>query len=151
MKEKEINSLFDEWNRALQTGDPKKVVALYADQAILLPTVSNQVRHNHQEIEEYFTHFLAKEPIGKINESNVRIYEQLAINSGIYTFTFKDSSIVQARFTFVYRLRDDSRLIVEHHSSQMPEQQENYASTNSKMLREVHLRTKNNLKAYLKE
>ena len=60
MSENEIKALFDEWNTALQTGDPKKVAALYENNAILLPTVSNQVRHNHPEIEDYFVHFLAK-------------------------------------------------------------------------------------------
>lgn len=115
-------SLFDEWNNALQTGDPRKVAALYDESnGILLPTVSNEVRHNRAEIEEYFVHFLANGPNGKINEANVRIFGQLAINSGVYTFTFKDGATVQARFTFVYRQNDGRWIIVEHHSSQMPE------------------------------
>jgi uncharacterized protein (TIGR02246 family) len=88
MEKGEITVLFDQWNSALQTGDPKQVAALYATDAILLPTVSNQVRHNHQEIEDYFVHFLAKGPQGKIDESNVRIIDDIAINSGVYTFTF---------------------------------------------------------------
>lgn len=117
----EISSLFDEWNNALQTGEPQKVAALYDDNAILLPTVSNKVRHNHEEIEDYFTHFLAKGPQGKIDEANIRIYGQLAINSGIYTFTFGDGTKVQARYTFVYRWNEKRWMIVEHHSSQMPE------------------------------
>lgn len=121
MNRDEITSLFDEWNGALQTGSPKNVAALYESNGILLPTVSNKVRHNHEEIEDYFVHFLEKGPKGKIDESNVRIFGQLAINSGIYTFTFKDGSNVQARFTFVYRWNGERWMIVEHHSSQMPE------------------------------
>jgi len=117
----EIESLFEHWNNALQTGDAKKVVALYQKDGILLPTVSNQVRHNHEEIEDYFIHFLAKGPKGKINESNVRIFDGFAINSGVYTFTFNDGGVVQARFTFVYRKNNSHWKIVEHHSSQMPE------------------------------
>jgi len=54
-------------------------------------------------MKDYFIHFLAKEPKGIIDESNVRIFDQLAINSGIYTFSFNDGTLVQARFTFVYR------------------------------------------------
>ena len=42
--EKEIASLFDRWNQSLQTGDPHKVVANYAERSILLPTVSNKPR-----------------------------------------------------------------------------------------------------------
>ena len=115
----EIEALFDQWNNALKTGDPKEAAALYATDAILLPTVSNKVRHNHEELKTIlFT--LAKIPTGKIDESNVRIFNDIAINSGVYTFTFADSTNVQARFTYVYK--DDKRwFITEHHSSQMPE------------------------------
>ncbi len=121
MNESEILSLFDEWNNALQTGEPKNVAALYETNAILLPTVSNKVRHNHEEIEDYFVNFLAKGPEGKINEANVRTFGDVAINSGVYTFTFKDGASVQARFTYVYRWNGQQWMIVEHHSSQMPE------------------------------
>ena len=121
MNTEKITSLFDEWNRALQTLDVKKVSALYEKDAILLPTISNKVRHNHEEIEDYFLHFLAKKPKGKIDESNVRIFDGIAINSGIYTFSFEDNSTVQARFTFTYRWNGIRWMIVEHHSSQMPE------------------------------
>ena len=61
-----ISSLFEVWNNALQTGDPNKVAELYEPNAILLPTVSNKVRHNHEEIADYFVHFLAKGPEGKV-------------------------------------------------------------------------------------
>ena len=121
MDTNEIAALFDEWNSALQTGEPKKVASLYESNGILLPTVSNQVRHNHEEIEDYFVSFLAKGPSGKIDESNIRSFGQLAINSGVYTFSFKDGSTVTARYTFVYRWNGQRWKIVEHHSSQMPE------------------------------
>ena len=121
MNNNKILTLFDQWNNALKTGNPKVVSALYATDAILLPTVSNKVRHNHEEIEDYFVHFLAKVPSGQIDESNVRIFNDLAINSGVYTFTFADGSSVQARFTYVYKWDGENWLITEHHSSQMPE------------------------------
>jgi uncharacterized protein (TIGR02246 family) len=121
MTKNEIRSLFDDWNSALQTEDPSIVTALYESDAILLPTLSNQVRHNRKEIEDYFVQFLGKKPEGKIEESNVRLFNQLAINSGVYTFTFNDGAIAKARFTFVYRWNGVCWKIVEHHSSQMPE------------------------------
>ncbi|MDP6968291.1 MAG: DUF4440 domain-containing protein [Gammaproteobacteria bacterium] len=93
--------------------------------AILLPTISNKVRHNQQEIEDYFGHFIAQGPTGKIDEANIRIFGQIAINSGTYTFTFKDGAVVQARYTFVYRWDGECWLIIEHHSSQLPEQPHN--------------------------
>ena len=121
MSQNDILSLFETWNSALQTGEPKNVAALYETNAILLPTVSNKVRHNHEEIADYFVNFLAKGPVGKIDESNVRTFGDIAINSGVYTFTFKDGSAVQARFTYVYRWNGQDWKIIEHHSSKMPE------------------------------
>ena len=114
-----ISKLIDNWNLALQTKDAKKVVD--SSSAILIPTISNKVRHNHREIEDYFIYFLSKGPSFKIDESNIRLFKSLAVNSGIYTATFKDGSSVKARFTFVYQYISDRWLIIEHHSSMMPE------------------------------
>lgn len=121
MIDAEISALFDAWNSAIQTGNPKTVAALYGDGAILLPTLSNKVRHNQDEIEDYFVQFLAKGPKGRIDEANIRLHGEVAINSGVYTFAFNDDSKVQARYTFVYRWSGGRWMIVEHHSSQMPE------------------------------
>lgn len=116
-----IRALFDQWNNALQTRNPAEVVKLYAGNAILLPTVSNKVRRSHAEIEDYFVGFLARGPSGTINESDVRTFGDIALHSGIYTFSFSDASQVQARFTYVYRWNGTVWQIIEHHSSQMPE------------------------------
>ncbi len=122
MNDNKILDLFARWNAALATGNPDAVTSLYADDAILLPTVSNQVRHNHEEIRDYFVSFLAKEPQGVIDEANVRfLADNLAINSGVYTFTFGNGDQVTARFTYLYRLIDGVWKIAEHHSSAMPE------------------------------
>ncbi|AFZ03592.1 SgcJ/EcaC family oxidoreductase [Calothrix sp. PCC 6303] len=122
----EIASLFDKWNSSLQTGNPEQVTANYAANGVLLPTVSNKVRHNKAEIKEYFQKFLLLKPAGKIDEQNIRIYCNLAINSGVYTFNLTQNgkvNQVQARYTFVYQKADGDNkwLIVEHHSSAMPE------------------------------
>jgi uncharacterized protein (TIGR02246 family) len=121
MNKNDILALFKQWNDAIKTKKAKNVVALYDESAILLPTISNQVRFNHEEIEDYFDNFLAMVPVGHIDESNVRIFDQIAINSGIYTFTFKGGNKVKARYTFVYRWNGLRWMIIEHHSSQMPE------------------------------
>jgi len=120
MNKHSVTELFEVWNQALQTNEPKQIASLYAEDAILLPTVSKQVRHSHAEIEDYFLHFLAKGPNGELVESNVRVFDELAINSGIYEFSFKDGTNVAARFTFVYQNQGNEWKIIEHHSSQMP-------------------------------
>ena len=122
MNHDDVVALFEAWNAALATLDPDAVTAMYADDAVLLPTVSNQVRHNHAEIRDYFVNFLQKSPQGVINESNVHILsESHATNSGVYTFTFGDGSTVTARFSYLYAATDAGWKILQHHSSAMPE------------------------------
>jgi len=98
----------------------------YAPDAVLLPTVSDEVRKTRAKIIDYFDHFLTKKPRGTIKDSTVKIIgDKVAIDTGIYEFTLKNGDAtekVQARYTFVYELRDGKWLIVNHHSSLMPEQ-----------------------------
>ena len=122
VNEEQVIALFGEWNDALATGDPDVVTNMYAEDAVLLPTVSNQVRHNHAEIRDYFVAFLAKQPQGVITESNARVLsDTLATNAGVYVFTFGDGSTVSARFNYTYELRGGAWKIIQHHSSAMPE------------------------------
>ncbi len=120
--EKEIASLFDRWNQSLQTGDPHKVVANYAERSILLPTVSNKPRLTPAEKEDYFHHFLENGPSGVINMRMIFIGCNSAVDAGLYTFTFKKTgSKVNARYTYTYRWDGKQWLITSHHSSAMPE------------------------------
>lgn len=124
--QQEIAALFPAWNAALATGDPQKVADLYAPDAVLLPTVSNNVRTTRAEIVDYFQHFLENKPSGTIEQEVVNVLDaDTAVNTGVYRFalTGKDgtSSQVEARYTYVYELRDGKWLIVNHHSSAMPE------------------------------
>ena len=122
MNDADVLGLFDQWNTALSTLNPDTVTELYADNAVLLPTVSNQVRHNHEEIKDYFVGFLQKSPQGVVDEFNVNILSDThATNSGVYTFTFGDGSKVSARFSYLYVASDDGGKILQHHSSAMPE------------------------------
>ncbi len=117
----QISALFDRWNRSLATLDPDKVVANYAQDAVLLPTVSNKPRTNHAEIRDYFVHFLEKKPQGRIDRRVLKIGCNVAQDVGLYTFRFKDGSEVSARYSYVYEYRDGQWLIAHHHSSAMPE------------------------------
>ena len=116
-----VASLFDRWNSSLKTHDSDKVVANYADDAVLLPTVSNKPRTNHEEIKDYFNAFLKKDPSGVIDRRIIKIGCNIAQDVGTYTFTFKGGQKVSARYTFVYEYKDGDWLIAHHHSSAMPE------------------------------
>jgi uncharacterized protein (TIGR02246 family) len=119
--EGEIAGLFDRWNASLATLDPDQVVANYAPDAVLLPTVSNTPRTNHAEIRAYFTDFLKKTPQGRIDRRIVKIGCNVVQDVGVYTFSLKGGQKVQARYTFVYEFRNGQWVIAHHHSSAMPE------------------------------
>ncbi|AZF10833.1 hypothetical protein C4J93_2635 [Pseudomonas sp. R2-37-08W] len=132
VKDREIAGLFDRWNSALQTGNVKSVVDLYAPGAVLQPTVSNQVRTTPEQITDYFNHFLMLKPVGQINYREIRqLGSNVAMDSGVYTFTLTESDgkvrQVQARYTFVYEQVGGQWKILNHHSSAMPEVQVKHA------------------------
>lgn len=119
---KEIAALFDRWNEALKSGKPENVVALYAKDSILLPTVSNQARYTPAQKEDYFHHFMEKKPSGQINERYIQIGCDSAFDAGIYTFTFaKTGESVVGRYSYTYKWDGKQWLISSHHSSAMPE------------------------------
>jgi hypothetical protein len=69
--ENEVQELFDGWNDALATLDAEQVADRYAPDAVLLPTVSNEVRTDRAGILDYFEHFLENKPQGTILTSHV--------------------------------------------------------------------------------
>ena len=120
--EKTIAGLFDRWNDTLRTGTPAQIAALYADDAILLPTLSNTPRYTTAQRVDYFNHFQAKRPRGHIDEHVVFLGCNVAVDAGVYTFTFdKEGGRVQARYTFTYAHDGERWRITSHHSSAMPE------------------------------
>jgi uncharacterized protein (TIGR02246 family) len=92
---------------------------------VLLPTVSNNVRTDRAEIVDYFQHFLQSKPVGAIDEEVIKIVDRdTAINTGVYHFNLtKDGKRqrVNARYTYVYEFMNGKWLILNHHSSAMPE------------------------------
>ncbi|GAA1582423.1 SgcJ/EcaC family oxidoreductase [Actinoplanes couchii] len=120
--EAQIRELFVEWNASLATGDSGKVADRYAADAVLVPTVSNEVRADRARIVDYFDHFLENDPTAVITESHVSVLDaDTAVDTGTYRFTLGGDRTVDARYTFVYEQRDGAWLIVNHHSSAMPE------------------------------
>lgn len=124
----EILALFERWKEAVREGDLDKIVEQYSSEAILIPTMSNKVCHNHSEIREYFVKFLKKKPSCEIEETNLCLRDDIAINSGIYTFCVcgskeEETCCLRARFSFVYQKFGNKWLIIEQHSSLMPEKE----------------------------
>ena len=120
--EGEIASLFDRWNRALQSGDPQRVVANYANRSILLPTMSGRARLTPSEKLEYFREIMEAQPAGEVTLRQITINGTMAVDTGHYTFRFaKTGQEVAARYSFTYRWDGQQWLIVSHHSSPLPD------------------------------
>ena len=106
----------------MQTGDPHKIVAHYAERSILLPTLSNKPRLTPAENEDYFHHFVENRPSGKTDLRIVEIGCNTAVDAGLYTFAFaKTGAAVSGRYSYTYRWDGSKWLITSHHSSAMPE------------------------------
>lgn len=116
-----VAALFERWNKSLLTGDPAKVVANCAPDAVLLPTLSKKVRYTQKEREDYFRGFLKKKPVGHIDSRTIRTGCNEALDTGTYTFTFGDGSKAAARYTFTHGWNGKNWVITSHHSSAMPQ------------------------------
>ena len=119
--ERDIAALFDRWNASLQTGDPEKVADNYAEDAILLPTVSDRPRVTRAGRVEYFEHFLHDRPFGHIDFRRIYLGCNAAVDAGLYTFTFeRTGEVVPARYSYSYKWDGKRWLITSHHSSALP-------------------------------
>jgi uncharacterized protein (TIGR02246 family) len=121
-----IEAQFAKFNEAWATKDPAKVTALFAKDAVLLPTVSNEPRTTPEGINNYFVKFLAGSPVGTINTSNVRLGCNIATRLGTWTVTMTDAktgvkSDVKARYSFIYSYEGGEWKVAHLHSSMMPE------------------------------
>jgi uncharacterized protein (TIGR02246 family) len=120
-----IDQQFSRFNQALLSRDADKVTALFAPDAVLLPTLSDEMRTTRAGIRDYFVHFLEKSPDGRVDKSETKIGCNEASRMGNWSIEVTDpktheKSTVHARFTFIYRY-SGGRWWIEHlHSSLMP-------------------------------
>jgi uncharacterized protein (TIGR02246 family) len=118
----EVAAATSEWIATFNTRDPDRIAALYAPDAILWGTVSSTIRTTHREILEYFTESATKRPNLRmfLGEYHVRIYGDIATNSGYYTSRNPvngEDVVIPMRFTFTYRKEGGRWMVVNHHSS----------------------------------
>lgn len=125
---KEVSEVYHKWCKAIgeAKGDPKVVVKYYAPKATLVPTLHHKILINKDGgLDAYFAKLTSNEDIKCIPEENqIRIHGSTVINSGLYEFSFKNKDekvLIPSRFTFVYEKFGDKWLIVNHHSSKMPQ------------------------------
>ena len=76
------------WIDAMGSDDQERVLALYDPEAVLWGTTSPAIRDTPASIREYFD-FLRTAPSyykGVLGEQRIRVYGDMAINTGTYTF-----------------------------------------------------------------
>lgn len=116
------------WIEGMGSHDQERVLALYDPEAVLWGTTSPTIRDNPARIREYFNFLRTAPPHykGVLGEQRIRVYGDMAVNTGTYTFIGPALDAAgkpisrAARFSFVYRNREGRWLIVDHHSSAVP-------------------------------
>jgi len=117
----QVKGWFERWNQALASGDPAQVAQLYDRHALLLPTLSAQLRDTPEAITAYFATFLTRHPSGTVTQRQIELGCNLAVDAGTYRFDLHDPEArVEARYTFVYGRREGEWRILHHHSSLEP-------------------------------
>ena len=119
---KTVHQNFSLWEKTLHTKDPKAMARLYAENATFLPTVSGEFKKGQTGVEEYFEHFLEKNPTGEIIEEETQtLGPDCYLHSGLYNFEVgpnRNRQIVEARFTFLWKQNSRGEWkIIHHHSS----------------------------------
>jgi uncharacterized protein (TIGR02246 family) len=114
------------WAAAVGEDEPDKVLPLYSDDAVLWGTLSPTVRAERSALRDYFVTAFRALPGLKVSfgDQLIRVYGNSAINTGYYTFTYvKDgeAKVFPARYSFTYVKNGENWLIVDHHSSALPQ------------------------------
>jgi uncharacterized protein (TIGR02246 family) len=121
----DVSAVMQKWIDGMTRHDMDSVVALYDPEAVLWGTRSPVLRDRPESVRQYFEILRSVPPSYKavLGEQRIRVYGDMAINTGTYTFSeMRDGKEIArpARFSFVYRYRNGRWLIVDHHSSASP-------------------------------
>lgn len=114
------------WATVFADNNPDTMLGFYAKDGVLWGTLSPTVRSDPAAIKAYFVAAFQALPKAtvKFGDQLVRVYGNTAVNTGYYTFSYvKDgeSKSIPARYSFTYVKTGDTWMIVDHHSSAMPQ------------------------------
>jgi hypothetical protein len=118
--------LLKTWIRYVNDGELEKLLALYREDAVLIPTFSNRILDKPEKLHEYFQKLLSREELSVVvHEKTVsthKITDTVYTLSGIYCWRLAvDDEMLsfEARFSFLFDLSLPAP-IIQHHSSQIP-------------------------------
>lgn len=120
-------AVLSRWNALVNAADKEGVLALYSDEAVLLPTFSGTNRTSGEAIGSYF------DGLAGFDDISVRIHEDSLVSqqlegsvyclSGMYRWRWTrdgQRSRIEARFSYVIDISREAP-ILHHHSSVVPE------------------------------
>lgn len=114
-----------QWAELFAHADPDRMAALYLSDAVLWGTFATRLIQGRVAIREYFVRAFASgvAPRAELGEHLARLYGEVAVCSGHYTFTLGvqgEARTLPARFSFTFRQQDGLWLVADHHSSLLP-------------------------------
>lgn len=123
---RKAEDVLKQWMDAVNNGDLEGLVALYADNAVLIPTFSSRLLNAPEKIRDYFQKLASREDLSiALHEKTVivqPIHANVVSMCGIYCWRFSiDGEMLsfEARFSYVLDLSAE-KPIINHHSSQIP-------------------------------
>jgi uncharacterized protein (TIGR02246 family) len=121
----QVKSAFTAWTEALSTGNAEAITSLYAKDAVLISTLSDDPITTPEQRLAYFESIMKLPNLSvRVNEQYLRLMgDNAAVISGLYTFEYENNGKIftmPARFTFVFEMDNGRWLIMDQHSSQMP-------------------------------
>ena len=115
------------WKEAIESKQLQNIASLYCDKAVLMGALSPKVAYGKKEISSYFKLLKSLDQLSvHFFETRITKLGHAAINSGVYRFDFMENGEQKnfvARYTFVLEYKEASGqwLIVNHHSSLLPQ------------------------------
>jgi hypothetical protein len=113
------------WINTINSRQPSAVSRLYSEDAVFLPTLSHSRIHGSMDRTTYFARLLGKSGFRvDILELDVHMLGDVGVCSGVYDFDYAfrgDDTRLEARFSMVFQRINGVYLIVNHHSSQVPD------------------------------
>ncbi|OQA32782.1 MAG: hypothetical protein BWY57_01701 [Betaproteobacteria bacterium ADurb.Bin341] len=123
---KKAEDVLRQWMNAVNCGDLEGVLALYSEQAVLIPTFSNRLLNAPEKIRDYFLKLASREDLSiALHEKTLiaqPVHGDFVSLCGIYCWRFcVDDELLsfEARFSYLLDL-GAQRPILHHHSSQIP-------------------------------
>ena len=118
--------LVNDWAAALAAGNLVELLAMYDEDAVLVPTFSSEILKGHESLSVYFTSLMSYPDLGVDvhEEINQNCHEGHRAISGHYTFSWgadpENRTSKDARFTFAVEEEGSAWIIHTHHSSENP-------------------------------